>query len=185
MDGGKCFHSSFFASLFFSVDHSVHLPRIFNRSITTQFCIRESRCVCACLVLANAWCIDTDKFILNFNLDSLISIYAYCSYINMIMSIFLLRLQQLSQLITARKKKNNQLYSQLINFVKQSTLLSAADRCFHVACVVFLYLSSCSLPCKINHISNFSVPSIENRSVTDREKRANNISHNHHSYVSF
>lgn len=124
------FHHFFFS---FSVGHSVHLPKIRNRSII----FLQNEKLFVCLALANTRKMATDKFILNFNLDSLISIYAYCSYINMIMSIFLLRLRQLPELITAHAHKK---YSQLINFVKQSTLLSAADRCFHVTCVVSLFV---------------------------------------------
>lgn len=75
---------------------------------------------------------DTDKFILNFNFGSLISIYAYWSVaLTWLCRYFFVT----PSVIWPQPHVKN---SQLINFVKQSIFLSAADRCFEL--IVFFYI---------------------------------------------
>lgn len=85
----------------------------------------------------------TDKFILYFYLGSLIPIYAYCSSINMIMTIFFC---DAFGVCFAD--------SRLINFVNQSTLLSAADRCNALLLPLFvsLFLITILLHCTAKQI---------------------------------
>lgn len=80
--------------------HNFEVPQSITTHSAHTFCNVEPK------KIPTRWLqeMGSDKFILNFNLASLISIYAYCSNINMIMSIFLyVRLRH------CPKPENNQL----------------------------------------------------------------------------